>query len=53
MTENNLSNKSMQNILMLNLFYENYNAINQHYQKQIHLLSFFLLILLNIFGKEI
>ena len=35
----------------LNLFYENYGAINQHYQKQIHFLSFFLLILFGIFRK--
>ena len=27
--------------LYLNLFYEDYDAINQHYQKQIHLLFFF------------
>ena len=39
--------------LYLNLSHEDYNAINQHYQKQIHFLSFFLLILIDIFAKEI
>ena len=38
--------------LYLNLFYEGYNAINQHDQEQINFLSFFILIL-NIFAKEI
>ena len=37
--------------LYLNLFYEVYKAINQHYQKQVN--SIFLLILLEIFSKEI
>ena len=37
--------------LYLNLFYEVYNAINQQYQKQVN--SIFLLILLEIFSKEI
>ena len=27
--------------LYLNLFYEDYNAVNQRYQKQIYFLSFF------------
>ena len=36
--------------LYLNLFYEDYNAISQ---KQIHFSSIFLLILLDIFAKEI
>ena len=37
----------------LNLFYEDYNAINQHYQKEIHFLSFFLFFVIDTFAKEI
>ena len=39
--------------LYLNLLYEDCNAINQHYQKQIHFILFFLLILLDIFAQKI
>ena len=38
--------------LYLNLFFEDYDAINQQYKKQIHFLSVFFLILLDIFAKE-
>ena len=37
----------------LNLFYEDYNEINNHYQKQMQFLSLLFLILNNIFAKEI
>ena len=37
----------------LDLFYEGYNAINQHYQKQNHFLSLTLLNPFDIFAKEI
>ena len=37
----------------LELFYEICNTIDQRYQKQIHFLLFFLLILPDIFAKEI
>ena len=38
--------------LYLNLFYEDYNGISQHYERKINFLPFFLLILLDIFAKE-
>ena len=38
--------------LYLDLFYENFNVINQHYHKQIHLLSLIALIFLGIFVKK-
>ena len=37
--------------LDLNLFYDDYDAINQQYQKQTQFISFLLLILPNIFAK--
>ena len=38
--------------LYLDLFYEVYNTIGQHYQKQIHLFSLIVLNLLDIFVKR-
>ena len=38
--------------LDLNLFYEVFNAINQHYQKQIHFFSLTRLDVFDVFLKE-
>ena len=38
--------------LSLNLSYEVYNTMNQHYQKQIRFLSLILLILSDVFVKK-
>ena len=46
----------MENLYMihrdLDLFYDIYNTIGQHYQKQIHFLSSIVLTFLDIFVKE-